>query len=163
MKNQIIALLALSSLTAQADEGFFSFGVGEGNSAKQHTGEVKVGSIGIREELYQGIYLQYKLGFFGDGSGDPTRKGSLFGSIGPGMLIDLHPVEIRAGYGLAAISTPDSYLGGSFPQFQGEAYVGFRDYRGNGIGLSYEHISSAGFSTPNQGRDFMVLQLSQKW
>lgn len=163
MKNlAIILFLALAS-TARADEGFFSFGIGQANSAKYHTGEVKVGNVGLREEIYQGIYWQYKVGYFGDGSGDPTRKGSLYASMGPGMLIDLRPVEMRAGYGLAAISTPDSYLGGRFPQFQGEIYMGFRDHRGNGIGLQYEHISSAGLVTPNQGRDFLVLQLSQQW
>lgn len=159
----IIALLTLICSTAYADETFFSFGVGAANSAKDHTGEVKVGNVGLRKEIYQGIYWQYKVGYFGDGSGDPSRKSSLYASVGPGMLIDLRPVEMRAGYGLAAISTPDSYLGGRFPQFQGELYLGLRDHRGNGIGVQYEHISSAGIVSPNMGRDFMVLQLSQQW
>lgn len=163
MKKTLLALTFLAALPCQAEEAFFSFGIGAANSAKEHTGEVKMGNFGLREEIYQGIYLQYKVGYFGDGSGDPTRNSSLYGSVGPGMLIDLRPVEIRAGYGLAAISTPDSYLGGRFPQFQGELYLGLRDHRGNGIGVQYEHISSAGIVTPNQGRDFIVLQLSQQW
>lgn len=162
MKKFILCILLFCSVV-QADEGFMSFGVGAFNSAKEHTGEVKAGNLGLREEIYQGIYWQYKLGYWGDGSGDPTRKGSFYASTGPGMLIDLRPLELRAGYGLAAISTPDSYLGGRFPQFNGEIYAGLRDHRGNGIGLQYEHISSAGIVTPNQGRDFMVLQLSQQW
>lgn len=163
MNKAIVFLSILAATPALADEGFFDFGVGVANSAKQHTGEVKVGSIGLREEIYQGIYWQYKLGYFGDGSGDPGRHGSIYASMGPGMLIDLRPIEMRAGYGIAAISKPDSYLGGRFPQFQGEVYFGFRDHRGNGIGVEYQHISSAGFVTPNQGRDFVVLQLSQQW
>lgn len=164
MKNTLILLtLLLAAVSARADEGFASFGLGVFNSAKYSAGEVKVGSVGIREEIHQGIYWQYKLGYFGEGSGDPTRKSSFYASTGPGMLIDLQPVEMRAGYGLAAISNPDSYLGGRFPQFQGEIYLGLRDPKGNGIGVQYEHISSAGIVTPNYGRDFMVLQLSQKW
>lgn len=162
MKKAFLALLLLST-PSFADEAFFSFGVGTANSAKSGHGEVKVGNLGIREELYQGVYLQYKAGFYGDGSGDPTRHNSAYASFGPGMLIDLRPIEMRAGYGIAAISNPDSYLGGRFPQFQGEGYVGVRDRRGNGIGLQYEHISSAGLCVPNQGRDFLLLQLSQQW
>lgn len=163
MKKFLLIMASMASVTAQADEAFFSFGVGVANSAKHSAGETKVGSIGLRQEIYQGIYWQWKGGFYGDGSGDPTRKGSGYVSAGPGMLIDLKPIEMRAGYGLAAITTPDSYLGGRFPQFQGEIYIGFRDHRGNGIGVQYEHISSAGLVTPNNGRDFMVLQLSQQW
>ena len=164
MNKPILAAISLLLSThAFADETFGSFGVGVFNSAKYSRGEVKVGNLGIRSELYQGIYLQSKVGYFGDGSGDSTRKSSGYGSLGLGMLIDLRPVEMRAGYGIAAITTPDGYLGGRFPQFQGELYLGFRDHRGNGLGFQYEHISSAGLCTPNQGRDFLVLQLSQQW
>lgn len=159
----ILASLILLSTLAQADEAFVGFGVGVFNSALYHTGEVKVGQVGYRKDIFNGIYWQAKLGFFGDGSGDPTRNSSLYASTGPGLLIDLKPIEMRAGYGIAAISTPDSYLGGRFPQFQGEFYVGVRDHRGNGMGLQYEHISSAGLVTPNMGRDFLILQLSQQW
>ena len=164
MNRPILAAISLLlSTQALADEGYVSFGVGVANSAKRSRGETKVVDLGMRQELYQGIYFQTKLGFYGDGSGDPGRKSSGYGSLGLGMLIDLRPIEMRAGYGVAAITTPDSYLGGRFVQFQGEAYVGVRDHRGNGLGFAYEHISSAGLCTPNKGRDFLVLQLSQQW
>lgn len=161
----LLALIFISLVLVShtyADDAFGSFGVGVANSAKNSKGETKVGNLGYREYVAEGIYLQYKGGFYGDGSGDPSRSSSFYASFGPGMLVDLRPVEMRAGYGLAAISAPDSYLGGRFPQFQGEAYFGFRDPKGNGIGLQYEHISSAGFVTPNMGRDFLVLQLSHR-
>lgn len=163
MKFFLIALIALCSLNSYADEGFMGFGVGVANSAKHSSGEVKVFSLGLREDIFDGIYWQYKLGYWGDGSGDPSRGSSFYASTGPGFLVDLHPVEIRTGWSLAAISSPDSYLGGRFPQFNGELYLGLRDFRGNGIGVQYEHVSSAGIVTPNQGRDFFVLQISQRW
>ena len=163
MKKSILALITLFSLTAHADEGFFGFGVGLANSAKNSRGEVKLFNGGIREDLFQGIYLQGKFGYWGDGSGDPNRSGSLFVSAGPGFLVDLSPLEIRTGWSLAMISTPDGYLGGRFPQFNGEIYVGLRDYRGNGVGLQYDHISSAGLVNPNAGRDFFTLQVSQRF
>lgn len=163
MKYSLLALTALFCTMARADEAFMGFGVGVAGSAKYHTGEVKVGDVGLRDEIYRGIYWQSQVGFFGDGSGDPHRNSSGYVSGGLGMLIDLKPIEMRAGYSIAAITTPDSYLGGRFPQFLGEAYVGVRDHRGNGMGLAYTHISSAGLVTPNQGRDFVILQLSQQW
>lgn len=159
----LLGLLLLVSMPVHAEEAFASFGVGVFHSAERSLGETKVGNFGFRQELYQGVYWQFKGGYWGDGSGDPSRNGSAFVSTGPGMTVDLRPVEMRAGYGLAAISSPDSYLGGRFPQFQGEIYLGVRDPRGNGIGLEYDHISSAGLVSPNMGRDFVVLQLSQKW
>jgi hypothetical protein len=54
-------------------------------------------------------------------------------------------------------------LGGAFPQFHGELYGGLRDSQGNGIGIKYNHFSSAGLVTPNQGRDFVLLELSVKY
>jgi hypothetical protein len=157
----VLGLLSFSSLSV-ADEGFMSFGIGVFNSAKKSRGETKVFNMGYRPDLIDGIYWQHKIGFWGDGAHD-GRKSSLYVSTGPGLKVDLAPVEIRAGYGIGAISTPDAYLGGHIPQFQGELYIGLRDRRGNGIGLQYEHISSAGLVMPNKGRDFLVIQLSQKW
>lgn len=163
MKYLPLALLMLIPYQGHADSAFFGFGVGLGNSAKRSTGETKVANIGYRSDIFSGIYWQNKLGYFGDGSGNPSRKSSFYFASGPGMTVDLRPVEFRSGWSLCAISTPDSYLGGRFPQFNGEIYVGLRDKKGNGIGVGYEHISSAGLVTPNNGRDFFVLQMSQSW
>lgn len=156
--------LFLYSCSCFADsEQFIGFGVGEGLSAKSSAGETKMFNIGEREFLIRGIYWENKLGYWGDGSGDPSRRSSLFGSSGFGMEVDLAPVEFRAGTGLAIISTPDSYLGGRFPQFNENLGMTLRDKHGDGIGLTYSHFSSAGFVTPNLGRDFLTLELSIKW
>lgn len=163
MKYLLIALTTLITASAFADDAFISLGVGAANSAKNSAGEVKIANVGYRRHFGNGFYWQAKLGYFGDGSGDPTRKSSGYASTGPGALIDLHPIEMRIGYGLAAITTPDSYLGARMPQFQGEVYIGVRDPHGKGLGAQYEHISCASFCTPNQGRDFLVIQLSQSF
>lgn len=163
MNKTLIALLALISTPALADTMYSGYGLGVFNSAKSSAAEVKVGHIGYLKDLWDGVYWQAKVGYWGDGSGDGSRRNSAYVSTGPGLLIDLGQVEIRSGWGLAAISTPDSYLGGHFPQFNGDLYVGLRDKRGNGIGLQYEHTSSAGLVTPNAGRDFILLQISQSW
>lgn len=162
MKKLVLFLLLMSSVCF-ADESSLGFGIGAFGDAKQSMGQVKVGEYSYRSFLIDGIYWQNKVGYWGEGSSDPTRKSSFFGSTGIGMEVDLQPLELRAGYGLAAITNPDSQLGGSFPQFNGDIYIGLRDKKGDGIGIDYMHISSAGLVTPNQGRDFFVLQVSQKW
>lgn len=156
-------ILLLACADTHADEAFFGYGVGVFNDASEWTGQMKVGEVGYRHFLFSGVYWQNKFGYWGEGSNDKTRKSSAFASTGLGMEVDLQPLEFRSGYGLAGISTPDSQLGASFPQFQGEVYVGVRDKKGDGIGLQYEHISCGSFCNPNQGRDFMTIQLSTKW
>jgi len=158
----LIPILSFAGETAP-EEAFLAYGVGVFNDAKYFTGQNKYFEAGYRSFLYNGIYWQYKGGYWGEGSPDQTRKSGFFASSGPGLEIDLQPLEVRSGYGIAMISTPDSQLGGVFPQFQGELYIGLRDSKGDGMGLEYNHISSAGIVTPNAGRDFVVLQLSQKW
>jgi hypothetical protein len=161
--NNFIYPLILFSSVANADSGYFGFGLGAFNSARSSLSEVKAIQFGHQQDIMDGIYWQQKIGYWGDGSGDDTRKNSAYVSTGIGLLVDLRPLEIRNGWGLAVISTPDSFLGGHFPQFNGELYIGLRDKKGNGIGLQYEHLSSAGIVTPNRGRDFYFLQVSQSW
>lgn len=146
-----------------ADEVFFGYGVGVFNSAKDSPTEVKVANIGYRADILAGIYWQFKVGYWGDGSGDNSRHNSAYISSGPGIRVDLAPIELRSGWGLAAITNPDSYLGGYFPQFNGELYLGLRDKWGDGLGIKYEHVSSAGLLQPNLGRDFAALEISLRW
>lgn len=162
MKKLLLLLLLMSS-TCRADEAFLGYGLGIFNDAEYFVGQNKYGEIGYRQFLWDGIYWQYKGGFWGEGSPDSTRKAGFWVSTGPGLELDLQPIEIRSGWSIAAISTPDSQLGSRFPQFNGELYFGLRDKKGDGVGIQYEHISCASFCTPNQGRDFLILQLSQKW
>lgn len=162
MKKLILALLLLSNV-ALADEAFLGYGLGVFNDANEFLGQNKYGELGYRTFVWDGIYWQFKGGYWGEGSADKTRNAGFFASMGPGLELDLQPIEIRSGWGLAAISSPDSQLGSRFPQFNGELYLGLRDRKGDGIGVQYEHLSCASFCTPNQGRDFIILQLSQKW
>lgn len=156
-------LLSLISVPASADQAFLGYGLGVFGSARHSPSETKILNLGYRKKLLSGIYWQSKVGIWGDGSGDHSRKSSGYGSSGLSLQVQFQPVEIRTGWSLAAISSPDSYLGYYFPQFNGELYLGVRDQFSNAIGVQYEHISSAGIVTPNQGRDFCTLQLSREF
>lgn len=162
MKRLLIALTLLISSTSLCDEYFLGYGLGVFGSADYSPAQVKTINLGYRSYFFPGFYLSYKAGFWADNSPEIDRKNSFYGSIGAGMKVNVRPMEFRAGWGLAVISNTDSYLGGIFPQFNGELYAGFRDETGHGIGLDYEHISSSGLVMPNRGRDFLLLQLSLK-
>lgn len=163
MRLFIISILILVfSTNILADEYFLSYGLGVINSADYYPAQTKVANIGYRSYFLPGFYWNYKAGFWVDNSPVSNRSGSIYGSVGLGMKVQIEYVEARAGWGLAAISSPDSYLGGRFPQFNGEVYLGLRDVVGHGIGIQYEHISSSGIVMPNNGRDFLLLQLSMK-
>lgn len=165
MENKLIKLVFVLMFlcnTCIADEGFVGMGLGTFNTAKDGPGSVKLGQVGHRLDLIEGIYWQNKLGAWGQGSNSHGMKSSAYGASGLGFRVDLSPVEFHSGYSLALISVPDSYLGGPY-QFDGEMYLGFRDSKSNGFGLKYEHISSAGLEMPNQGRDFFILELSKRW
>ena len=162
MDNLGLALILLFySSQTHAQEIFLSYGLGAFNSSASLPSPTING--GYRYELYNGFYWHLTGGYWKDNSTDPTRKSSAYFSTGPGLLVDLNPVEIRNSVGLAAITNPDGYLGGSFPEFNEEIYVGLRDRHGNGIGVKYDHISSAGIYQPNIGRDFIMLEVSSKW
>lgn len=162
MFKKLLFLMCILVSSAHADEAFTGFGLGAFNTAKGGPGSVKIGQIGHRFDLIEGFYWQNKLGFWGQGANDYGMKSSAYIASGIGFRVDLAPVEFHSGYSLGLISVPDSYLGGPF-QFNGEVYIGLRGKYGNGFGLKYEHISSAGIEMPNQGRDFFILELSQRW
>jgi Lipid A 3-O-deacylase (PagL) len=148
---------------AKADETFLGYGLGVFSSADQRTTQTKILETGLRSDIWEGLYLQNKLGFYVDSSQNLDRKSSAFVFTGIGLEINFSAIEIRNSASFGAISTPDSMLGGRFPQFNEEFYLGLRDRKNNGIGVKYSHISSAGLESPNMGRDFVMLQLSQRW
>lgn len=162
MMKFMIFILMTMTLNAFADEYFLGYGLGMFNSADHSPAQVKTLNLGCRSYFAPGFYTSYKGGFWIDNSPVSDRNGSIYASLGLGMKVEIQYIEMRAGWGLGAISSKDSYLGGNFPQFNGEIYFGFRDFTGHGIGLQYEHISSAGIVMPNKGRDFLLLQLSMK-
>jgi len=164
MNDFCLALLCLlASAPTHADEAFVSYGVGVFHDADQWLGQMKIAEGGYRHFVFDGVYVQAKVGYWGEGSNDKERKNSAYAAVAPGMEVDLRPIELRGSYGVAIITTPDTQLGTRFPQFNGEIYIGLRDRRGDGIGIEYQHFSCASFCSPNQGRDAAALQLSLKW
>ncbi len=161
MKIFIALLLFLSSIS-NADEAFVGYGLGVFHGADTFLGQTKYLDLGYREFIWEGIYWQNKFGGIGEGSPDLTRKGGGWASTGFGIEVDLSPVELRGGGALAAITTPDSQLGG-YLQMNEDMSLGLRDKKGDGVAFQYNHLSCGSFCSPNLGRDFVIFELSEKW
>lgn len=145
-----------------AGEGFVGYGVGVFNDANSFVGQNKYAEVGYREFMWDGIYWQNRLGYWGEGGSDPTRKNSFWFSSGLGLEVDLQPLEVRGGMGPALITNPDSQLGG-YLQFNETMGIGIRDKKGDGMALEYNHLSCASLCNPNNGRDSVTFEMSQKW
>ena len=136
---------------------FLKYGVGFGSSAKERAVEVKTASIGKQRQFF--IFIdQWEVGGWFEQSNDPSRKSSGFIDYSVGLNVDAGYLYVQSLWGVAAITTKDSYLGGNF-QFNQDFSLGVKDARGVAIGLNYKHMSSAGIFTPNVGRDFISIRL----
>lgn len=156
-------LILLLTTQAFADEVFINYGLGVGPSAVNSMIETKTVDLGYRYYLLKSVYWQNKLGYWTDNSGNPARSSSLYGSSGLGLVVHEGFVEVRSGIGLAFVTATDSYLGGTFPNFNENLGIGIRDEDGAGCGIEYNHLSSAGIYNPNIGRDFVNLEFSLKF
>lgn len=158
-----IALTVLFYLTshARADD-VYSFYGGPGIVGAQPTGSTKM--FGLRYETHEirGIYSAYDLGYWSDQLGE-GRKSSLVGKYQLGILPGAGTgVYGKAFLGPCIISTPDTALGGRFPQFCTDVGVGVRDST-TMMGVGYSHVSSAGLVRPNRGRDYVVISIGLRF
>lgn len=101
--------------------------------------------------------FQTEGGFWIDNVGGGRKSASLLGtSLG---------VHVKAGYvfaqaltGPAVITDRDTILGGNL-QINNDIAIGLVGEDGNTFGVAYKHISSAGLSSPNKGRDFIMFRV----
>ena len=156
MKTLIVSLLLIAS-SAQADT-LISYGVGIMHSAKYSPAEVKVFSLGYNEDLFGPLVRKYEIGLWADQISE-NRKSSGFASYSYGVKVEPSIFYIESDWGVGFITNRDSYLGGNFPQFFQDLFVGVKDFRDTKIGLNYKHISSASIYAPNRGRDLLTLRL----
>lgn len=153
----VLAAASLFSIPATSED-LMSVGFGAFKSAENSFTETKFIRLAHRDSLDSVSFYQLEGGIWIDGAGG-GRLSSAFAALSLGMNVDLRPVFIVNSLGLAVITTPDAYLGGSFPQFTEELGIGIRGINATSVSLSYKHFSSAGIYNPNMGRDFFVLNM----
>jgi len=154
----IAGLLAASSAMAGT---FGRYGLGVFSSADYGRGETKSFSLGYEDDWFGPFIYQYEGGIFADQGGN-GRSSSGFGNISVGVETNPGYLVLRSLWGVGAITTPDSMLGGWF-EFNQDFLLGVKDDKGHIIGLDYKHISSAGIYNPNRGRDFILVHVEIPW
>jgi hypothetical protein len=150
-------LFFLFAIPAQADS-FFKYGVGVFVPGQQGKAEVKEFSLGVQNPTWMNLTEQYEVGLWADRGTEHGRKSSFFGFYSLGPTVDAGSLYAQGLWGIGAISTTDSMLGGNF-QFTQDLGLGLKDATRRAVGLNYKHVSSAGIYSPNKGRDFLTIKL----
>lgn len=137
---------------------FWRYGAGVFHTADYGFGESKLFSVGHEANIIGPFVSQLEGGLWTDSSGD-GRKSSGFANASIGVQCTPSIFVIRSIWGVGFITTPDTMLGGSFPQFNHDLLFGFIDEHGIIIGFDLKHNSSAGIFDPNAGRDFGLIHV----
>ena len=155
----ILAIILFPRQVTASEGTFFKYMV---NADSSKVASQKGLSLGYQDEF---LFLETKweLGLIADNSNRAGAKSSGFGSYSIGVEPHWQSFYINFFQGIAAITCPDTVLGGPL-QFVEDFGFGIRDTKkGTAIGFNYKHISSAGIFQPNQGRDLVGLQIMIPW
>jgi hypothetical protein len=165
MKNKLLALYwvfiscgaYISTAYAHDDQYVMDAGLGSFGTEGSSLSQVKFLKVGIQEDLWEGLKQRFNGGAWLDSRGD-GRTNSLFTSYQLGFEVSNNIFQASVFSGPALISSPDSDLGGIF-QFNETIFLGIVDKDYDSIGVSWNHLSSAGLEQPNQGKDFLCLEI----
>ncbi len=151
-----ILLLCLLSVPLRADEFLFKYGI---QMFQTKWTDVKLFTVGYQGDLTRFFKYQGEVGFYADTRADGNvRKSSALATGSVGFEVEHSFFYASVFWGLGFISTPDKQLSSVF-EFNQDLSVGFRDSRGTSIALNYKHLSNAGITLPNEGRDFLMVRL----
>lgn len=142
--------------TGLADSVLFRYGLGFGAPNQSGRGEIKWFSIGYEKDHVPGVVTVAELGVISDMKQGLGRRSGAFASYGIGTKMQLGPVQTRYVWGVGYLSHPDQLLS-SHLQFSHDLTLGLYDLK-SGLSLGYKHISNAGITLPNRGRDFITLR-----
>jgi hypothetical protein len=146
----LLFILLLTASYSKADEIYLKYGI----SPKR--AEVKIASLGYRDDFFWLLSYQMELGYFKDPSDSARSSG--YAASGLGVEIDSY-LYGSFYFGPALISCPDNLLAGNL-QFNTDLTIGLKDKRGLKLGVGYKHLSNAGIKEPNIGREFVYMGLT---
>lgn len=140
----------------------FKYGLGVFIKEKPNRfAEVKHFSLSYRDSLVGVLDHKAEVGLFADIRCCKNRKSSMYGGYSVGMRLERGIIYTSTYWGVALISNPDNRLSSPF-NFMGDLSVGLTDGR-RYIGVNYKHLSNAGLSLPNKGRDFVSIEVGAKF
>lgn len=156
MMKALLSVVFFLAVTAHADT-VASIGVGKGIFGDHGTPFERVAALGYQFE-WSDFFIRPEAGYFEDISGNGKSSFWAAPLFGVRALSKVGP-ELHIAFGPGYLQNPDQILGGHF-QFSLEGGLGITSLDGKTyIGVAWKHLSSAGIEMPNQGRDFLVIQL----
>lgn len=151
-------LLTTTKSYAEDDTIAVDVGLGIFHSAEGGLSETKMASLGIQETLWGALKDRATLGGFVDNGGN-GKSSSAFGAGQLGFEVIAPSGTVASIFsGPALISSPDTLLGGYF-EFMEDVRLGIVDRKDNYVGVFYRHISDAGLTQVNIGRDIIGLEI----
>lgn len=132
-------------------------GVGVFASGVNTLAETKMLMVGLQHEFLGPFKLRSGVGGWTDCAGNGRDDAAYFSEQLGFEVVNSAGTYASVFTGPTLLTATDSYLGGHF-QFQEDVHLGISDPAGNGFGVFYKHLSSAGIETPNIGRDLMGVE-----
>jgi hypothetical protein len=160
MRKQTLLATAtmLLASTAHSSELLFEGGLGILNTEEESIAQVKFAKIGLQNELWHALVQRVNGGGWVDTYG-AGRTSSAYAGYQLGFDVKNSLLEAAIFSGPTYITQPDTSLGGHF-QFNETIFLGVRNPTTSDVfGVAYEHFSSAGLEMPNQGKDFITLEI----
>lgn len=142
-----ILYLLLLTLSACASPSI-AIAIGQGNSSGMREMTIASG-----ESIWDNLRYRGSAGVWAGGPG----LGAIYGSYQLGWAVDSGPVTLSLYSGPALISSTDQLLG-SYLEFASEVHADFRNEDGY-LGVFYRHMSDAGLTSINVGRDVVGLEI----
>lgn len=106
--------------------------------------------------MYKPLSQRAELGVWADANS--ARSSSGIFSYMLGLQVKPSIFYLESFWGMAMITNTDARLSTNF-QFAHDLGVGLKDNQGRYLGVTWKHISNAGIQQPNQGRDFILIQV----
>lgn len=159
MKLLLIGLLIVSgNAWAQDDQVIVDGGVGVFHSADKGLSEMKMITLGIQEDVWGPLKMRGTGGAWIDNAGN-GRTGSALVSGQLGYEVNSHGLVGSIFTGPTLISHPDQVLLGGYFEFMEDIHLGIQDEHNSYIGVMYRHISDAGLTAVNIGRDSIGIEI----
>lgn len=143
---------------AQDDQIIIDGGVGVFHSADKGLSETKMLTLGVQEDLWYALKMRGTGGGWIDNAGN-GRTGSALVSGQLGYEVNSNGLVGSVFCGPTLISHPDQQLLGGYFEFMEDLHLGIQDEHGSYIGIMYRHISDAGLTSVNIGRDIIGLEI----
>jgi hypothetical protein len=156
-KLAFLILLLTSVSWADGDQIVIDGGVGVFHSADHGLSEMKIFTLGVQETLWGPLKDRAVVGGWIDNVSGRSGSGLVSGQIG--WEVNSNGLVGSIFTGPAIITSPDNVLLGGYFEFMDDLHLGLQDRNGSYIGVMYRHISDAGLTPINIGRDMICVEL----